>query len=55
MDDQLITDRYAIYNADCMDVMTQFPSESIHLSVYSPAVRRAVPLQQQRARPIQRP
>ena len=36
MDDQLITDRYAIYNADCMDVMTQFPSESIHLSVYSP-------------------
>ena len=36
MVDQLITDRYAIYNADCMDVMQQFPAESIHLSVYSP-------------------
>lgn len=36
MDDQLITDRYAIYQADCMDVMPQFPAESIHLSVYSP-------------------
>lgn len=34
--DQLITDDYAIYLGDCMDVMAQFPDESMHLSVYSP-------------------
>lgn len=34
--DQLITDRYAVYNADCMDVMQGLPDETIHLSVYSP-------------------
>jgi DNA modification methylase len=33
---QKITKDYAIYNADCMEVMTQLPSDSIHLSVYSP-------------------
>lgn len=36
MADQLITDRYAIYNADCMDIMQQMPAGSVHLSVYSP-------------------
>lgn len=30
------TDRYSIYNADCMDVITEMPNESIDLSVYSP-------------------
>lgn len=34
--DQIITDRYAIYNGDCMDVMAALPDQSIHLSVYSP-------------------
>lgn len=34
--DQMITDRYAIYNGDCIDVMSSLPDESIHLSVYSP-------------------
>jgi DNA modification methylase len=34
--DQKITDRYAIYNGDCMEVMANLPSESIHLSIYSP-------------------
>lgn len=34
--DQQITDRWAIYNADCMEVMADLPSESIHLSLYSP-------------------
>lgn len=34
--DQIITDRYAIYNGDCMDVMAALPDASIHLSVYSP-------------------
>jgi len=34
--DQEITDQYAAYNGDCMAVMPSLPSESIHLSVYSP-------------------
>lgn len=34
--DQTITDRYAIYNGDAMDVMGDLPDGSIHLSVYSP-------------------
>jgi len=34
--DQLITDRFAIYNGDCMDVITTMQNESIDLSVYSP-------------------
>lgn len=34
--DQLITDRYAIYNGDCMDVMAALPADSVHLSIYSP-------------------
>lgn len=34
--DQTITDRYAIYHADCIDVMTALPPESVHLSIYSP-------------------
>lgn len=34
--DQLITPRYAIYNADSMEVMQALPDESIHATVYSP-------------------
>lgn len=34
--DQTITDQYAIYNGDCIDVMSELPDESIHLSIYSP-------------------
>jgi len=34
--DQRITDQYAIYNGDCGDVVTDMPSNSVHLSVYSP-------------------
>ena len=33
---QQITDRWAIYNADAMDVMAAMPDESIHASIYSP-------------------
>ena len=33
---QAITDNYAIYLGDCLDVMSQLPNESVHLSVYSP-------------------
>ncbi len=34
--DQKITDRYAAYNGDCLEVMPTLPSASVHLSVYSP-------------------
>ena len=34
--DQHVADRYAIYNADCVEVMGSLPDESVHLSVYSP-------------------
>lgn len=33
---QQITDRYAIYNADCMDVLAAIPNGSVHGSIYSP-------------------
>lgn len=33
---QEVTDRYAIYNSDCMDVMAALPADSIHASIYSP-------------------
>jgi DNA modification methylase len=34
--EQLINDKYAIYNGDCMDVITTLEDESIDLSIYSP-------------------
>lgn len=34
--DQKITESYAIYNGDCMDVMRAMPQGSIHVSIYSP-------------------
>jgi hypothetical protein len=34
--DQLVTDRYAVYLGDCMEVMAGLPDDSIHLSIYSP-------------------
>lgn len=33
---QEITDRYALYLADCLEVMPGLPPGSVHLSVYSP-------------------
>lgn len=33
---QKLTDRYAIYNGDCIETMARFKTGSIHLSVYSP-------------------
>jgi len=33
---QNITERWAIYNADCMDVLASIPSDSIQGTVYSP-------------------
>jgi DNA modification methylase len=34
--EQKLTDEYALYNGDCIDVMATLPDASIHLSVYSP-------------------
>lgn len=34
--EQKITDKYALYNGDCIEVMNTLPDESIHLSIYSP-------------------
>ncbi len=34
--DQTLTSDYALYNADCIEVLTGLPKESVHLSVYSP-------------------
>lgn len=34
--DQCIGDRFAIYNGDCIEVMSGLPDERIHMSVYSP-------------------
>jgi DNA modification methylase len=33
---QKITENYALYNSDCLEVLPTLPDESIHLSVYSP-------------------
>lgn len=34
--DQTITDRYAMYHGDCVEVMAGLPDESIDLSIFSP-------------------
>lgn len=34
--EQTITDRYALYLGDAMEVMPAYPDESMHLSIYSP-------------------
>lgn len=34
--DQQITDRWAIYNADCVEVLQAIPDDSIHATIYSP-------------------
>lgn len=34
--DQDVTDRFAAYHGDCIETMERLPSESIHVSAYSP-------------------
>lgn len=34
--DQVVTERYALYNGDCCEVLPTLPAGSVHLSVYSP-------------------
>jgi DNA modification methylase len=35
-EEPVITEEYAIYNADCMEVLASLANDSIHLSIYSP-------------------
>ena len=34
--EQVITDKYAVHNGDCVEIMQKMPSERVHLTVYSP-------------------
>lgn len=34
--DQCVTDRYALYNSDCVEVVRGLPDESIHYTIFSP-------------------
>lgn len=34
--EQKVTDKYAVYNGDCMDVMKHIKDNTIHFSIYSP-------------------
>lgn len=34
--DQTVTDRYALYNSDCIDVLRGMPDESVHYTIFSP-------------------
>lgn len=36
VNNQIITDKYAIYNGDSCEVLRSMPSESIHMALYSP-------------------
>ena len=33
---QVLTDEYALFHGDCIEVMPDLPDESVHLSIYSP-------------------
>lgn len=37
--EQKVTDRYALYNGDCIEGMAQLPKDSIHFAIYSPPFR----------------
>lgn len=34
--DQVVTNKYAVYNGDCIEAMKGLPAEKVHLSIYSP-------------------
>ena len=34
--DQMVTDKFAVYHGDCIEVMGSFPDDSVHLCIYSP-------------------
>lgn len=39
INNQIITDDYAIYEGDCIPIMQTLPADSVHLTVYSPPFR----------------
>lgn len=39
--DQAITENYAVYNGDCIEVISDLPRDSVHFSVYSPPFAHA--------------
>ena len=41
---QIISDRYAIYNGDCMDVLPTLEDSSVDLSIYSPLFTITAPI-----------
>ena len=36
VENQLITDKYALYNGDSCEIMKGIPDNSIHFSIFSP-------------------
>ena len=36
INNEIITDKYALYNGDCVEVVKSFPDNCIHFSIYSP-------------------
>lgn len=34
--DQKVTDKYAIYNSDCVDALSAMPDDSLHYTIFSP-------------------
>ena len=36
MKDQCVTDKFAIFNGDCVEGLQGLPSGTVHLSIYSP-------------------
>lgn len=34
--DQVVTENYAIYNGDCLDILAKLPDKKIHMSIHSP-------------------
>jgi len=39
--DQKITEQYAVYNGDCIEVLADMPDNSVHFSIYSPPFAHA--------------
>ncbi|MED7629302.1 UNVERIFIED_CONTAM: site-specific DNA-methyltransferase, partial [Lactobacillus helveticus] len=34
--DQTVTDKFALYHGDCVDVLRGLPDDSVHYSIFSP-------------------
>ena len=47
---QVVTDRYAAYHGDCVEVLKGIPDQSIGYSIFFPAVCQPLHIQQQPAR-----